>query len=101
MTSYEWVDGTQRLDPPAGNTDGLLSRAEVIAELCSILGMAYHAIGNYDIACDGICPACEGKMLLSALPGALEFRHHPGTLAFIRQAVTEKLDRDYPDRGRP
>ena len=71
-----------------------LTQDEVISELCSLLGVVYHRIGNYDEPCDGICHECELKRAM--LPVWDDFRHHPAVLEFIRASVMEKLNREYP-----
>ena len=63
-----------------------MSRKQVIEILCAIVGLAYHSIGDYSHASDCICNEHPDPLF--------GFAHQGVTLAYVRQAVTEKLERD-------
>lgn len=60
-------------------------RAEVIREVCEIVALAYHSVGDYSHASDCFC---DNKS------GVSGFRNEMQSVDFVRQAVLEKLVRD-------
>ena len=75
----------------AGQGGGGMTRDEAIIEACSIVALAYHSIGDYSHASDGFCSQCPAAT--SAYFEA-DYRNDGRALAFVRQAVVEKLERD-------
>ena len=67
----------------------IMTREEVINEVCEIVALVYRSTGDYTYACDGFCSACEKKQ------GPLwSYRNDSSALTFIRQAVLEKLQQN-------
>lgn len=63
----------------------MLSREEVIVECCEIVGLAFNSISDMSHPADCFCPRLKPDPT---------FQHHPQTLAFVREAVLEKLKRE-------
>ena len=63
-----------------------MSREQIIELLCEITGLVFHSIRDYSEPSDCVCGShrCPG----------FSFAHSGRTVAWIRQAVVEKLERD-------
>ena len=66
-----------------------MSRDEAIIEACSIVSLAYRSIGDYSRASDGFCIKCP-----AGRHGGWNYSNDGFALAFVRQAVVEKLNRE-------
>lgn len=59
-----------------------MTKVEAIQKACSIVGMAYQAMGDYTKSCDCFCD------------DRLCYRNDSTVLDFVAEAVVEKLARD-------
>lgn len=66
-----------------------MTREEAIREACEIVGLAFHSIGDYSRASDGFCDKCP-----AATCPSWTYHNEGHILAYVRQAVVEKLQRD-------
>jgi len=71
-------------------SDKKLDREAAIAEACSITALVYHSIGDYSHASDGFCAKCAARDFAHLT----DYRNAGRTLAYVRLAAVEKLQRD-------
>lgn len=62
-----------------------MTRNDVIKHLCRTVGLVYGSLKDFTAPSDGFCEDCKEVG---------NFQHSGITLAFVRQAVIEKLQRD-------
>ena len=67
----------------------MMTKTEVIREMCLITAMVYHSIGDYEWPSDGFCDLCPASKY-----DEWNFRHAGKTIDYVREAVVEKLKRD-------
>lgn len=61
---------------------------EVLREYCRISALAYSSIGDYNYASDGFCDVCPNHNRPE------NYRNNGLVIAFVREAVLEKLKRE-------
>ena len=65
-----------------------MTKEEVIQHLCETVACVFHTKHEYEYPSDGFCRECERDC------GCGDFQHSGRTLAYVRDAVIEKLIRD-------
>ena len=68
----------------------MLTIEEAIEKACSIMGLAYHSIRDYEKPSDGFCLKCPAR----ARSEIWNFENDGHILDYMRTAVVEKLKRD-------
>ena len=66
-----------------------MTRDEAIREVCSIVALAYHSIGNYSQPSDGFCDMCP-----SGKHGAWSYQNAGRAIDYVRRAVVLLLHSD-------
>jgi hypothetical protein len=66
-----------------------MTKDEVVQEVCAILALAYHSIGDFSYACDGICSRCRAQH-------GPDWNYSNGgqIVDYVREAVLQRLKRD-------
>jgi hypothetical protein len=64
-----------------------MTRSEAIEEVCAIVGLAYHSIGNYSYPSDGFCDKCNNKCKDA-------YQNSGEVIDYVRQAVRHQLIND-------
>jgi len=62
-----------------------MSKEEVIEEVCELVSMAYHSIGDYSEPNDGFCDRCQRVV------GYNNYQNSGKVIHYVRNAVLEKL----------
>lgn len=62
---------------------------ETIEEVCSIVSMAYAAMGDYTLSSDGFCRKCPAR-----ISKGWSYVNSGVAVDYVREAVVEKLARD-------
>ena len=63
-----------------------MTREKAIIAVCDIVGVAFHSIANYNKSSDCFCSFPK--------EGEAHYQNDGETIAYVRQAVIEKLRRD-------
>jgi len=83
----------------------MLTKEEAIEEVCSIVSLAYHSIGDHSHPSDGFCKECDK---IAALVGN-RFENNGEAIDYVRRAVMNqlladgfKIDKNFdPTTGKP
>jgi hypothetical protein len=65
-----------------------MTKEEVVEQVCAIVAIAYHSIGNYESASDGFCNRC------TRYASNETYRNDGKAIDYVREAVVNQLKKD-------